>query len=191
MGLANYYRKFVGHFSTVAASLTTLCSPRARFTWGDAKQRSFRVGALSAHFRPLCCACRTLRSRRACLPTLQSSPFTAILEQPDDAGAFHPVAFASRKLTPPELSYLPHLLDLLGVVHALKTLRPYLDKIFELEPANATAAAAPRQSQPGSLAQLAGRVLPTAPHARLRDLPFRWPSLVQVVVVFVPTFVLD
>ena len=32
VGLANYYRKFVRHFSTLAAPLTTLCSPRARFT---------------------------------------------------------------------------------------------------------------------------------------------------------------
>ncbi len=44
------------------------------------------------------------------------------LEQPDDAGAFHPVAFESRKLTLPERSYPPHLLELLAVVHALKLL---------------------------------------------------------------------
>ena len=41
VGLANYYRKFVQHFYTITAPLTTLCSPRARFTWGDAEQRSF------------------------------------------------------------------------------------------------------------------------------------------------------
>ena len=29
---------------------------------------------------------------------------SAILEHPDDAGEFHPVAFVSRKLTPPERS---------------------------------------------------------------------------------------
>ena len=51
---------------------------------------------------------------------------SAILEQPNDAGAFHPVAFESRKLTQPERSYPPHLLELLAVVHALKALRPYL-----------------------------------------------------------------
>ena len=55
---------------------------------------------------------------------------SAILEQPDDAGAFHPVAFESRKLTQPKRSYPPHLLS---VVHALKALRPYLlDRLFEL-----------------------------------------------------------
>ena len=34
VGLANYYRKFVLRFSALAAPLTALCSPRARFTWG-------------------------------------------------------------------------------------------------------------------------------------------------------------
>ena len=64
---------------------------------------------------------------------------SAILEQPDDAGEFHPVAFESRKLTSPERSYPPHLLELLAVVHALKTLRPYLlDKPFELHTDNAS-----------------------------------------------------
>ena len=43
------------------------------------------------------------------------------------------------KLTPPERSYPPHLLELLAVVHALKTLRPYLlDKPFELHTDNAS-----------------------------------------------------
>ena len=64
---------------------------------------------------------------------------SAILEQPADAGAFHPVAFESRKLTQPGRSYPPHLLELLAVVHALKALRPYLlDKPFELHTDNAS-----------------------------------------------------
>ena len=58
---------------------------------------------------------------------------SAILAQPYDAGAWHPVAYESRKLTAPERTYPPHLLELLAVVHALKVLRPYiLDRPFEL-----------------------------------------------------------
>ena len=64
---------------------------------------------------------------------------SVILEQADDAGAFHPVAFKSRKLTQPERSYPPHLLELLAVVHALKALRLYLlDRPFELHTDNAS-----------------------------------------------------
>ena len=62
---------------------------------------------------------------------------SAILEQPDNAGEFHPVAFESRKLTSPERSYPPHLLELLAMGHALKTLLPYLlEKPFELHTNN-------------------------------------------------------
>jgi hypothetical protein len=58
---------------------------------------------------------------------------SVILEQSDDAGAFHPIALESLKLTQPERLYPPHLLELLAVVHALKTPSPYLlDKPFEL-----------------------------------------------------------
>jgi hypothetical protein len=41
VGLANYYRRFVLRFSALAAPLTALCSPRARFALGAAEQRSF------------------------------------------------------------------------------------------------------------------------------------------------------
>ena len=34
-GLANYYSKFVDRFANLAALLTALCSPRARFHWGE------------------------------------------------------------------------------------------------------------------------------------------------------------
>ena len=60
-------------------------------------------------------------------------------EQPDDAGAFHSVAFVSRKLTQPERSYPPHLLELLAVVHALKALRvtdSSRDNIFSISPSS-------------------------------------------------------
>ncbi len=40
-GLANYYRKFVLRFSSLAAPLTAFCSPRATFGRGSAEQTSF------------------------------------------------------------------------------------------------------------------------------------------------------
>ena len=39
--LANFYRKFVDRFANLTAPLTTLCSPRACFHWGETEQRSF------------------------------------------------------------------------------------------------------------------------------------------------------
>jgi len=138
VGLANYYRKFVLRFSTLAAPLTTLCSPRARFTWGPAEQQSFDALKAALTSAPVLRVWDPARPTRL-ITDASELAVSAILEQPDDAGAFHPVAFESRKLTQPERAYPPHLLELLAVVHALKALRPYLlDKPFELHTDNAS-----------------------------------------------------
>ena len=42
-------------------------------------------------------------------------------------GAFNPIAFESRKLTPAERNYPTHERELLALVHALKTWRHYLE----------------------------------------------------------------
>ena len=138
VGLANYYRKFVQRFSSLAAPLTALCSPRAQFLWGAAEQASFDALKVALTSAPVLRVWDPARPTRL-LTDASELAVSAILEQPDDAGVFHPVAFESRKLTQPERQYPPHLLELLAVVHALKTLRPYLlDKPFELHTDNAS-----------------------------------------------------
>ncbi len=42
VGLANYYRRFVRQFSSLAAPLTSLCSPLA-FRWTDTDQKCFEA----------------------------------------------------------------------------------------------------------------------------------------------------
>ena len=138
IGLANYYRRFVRGFSSLAAPLTTLCSPRASFRWGVAEQQSFDALKSSLTSAPVLRVWDPARPTRL-ITDASELAVSAILEQPDDAGAFHPVAFESRKLTAPERSYPPHLLELLAVVQALKSLRPYLlDRPFELHTDNAS-----------------------------------------------------
>ncbi len=127
----------------MSAPLTALCSPRATFRWGPAEQTSFDALKAALVSAPV------LRVWDPALPTrlltdASELAVSAILEQPDDTGAYHPVAFESRKLTPPdsERLYPQHLLKLLAVVHALKTLRSrrcyLLDKPFTLHTDNAS-----------------------------------------------------
>ncbi len=64
---------------------------------------------------------------------------SGILERPDPSGAIHPIAYESRKLTAPERAYPPHPLELLAVVHCLKSFRPYLlGRSFVLRTDNAS-----------------------------------------------------
>ena len=138
IGLANYYRRFVRGFSNLAAPLTTLCSPRASFRWGTAEQQSFTALKAALTSAPVLRVWDPARPTRL-ITDASELAVSAILEQPDDLGAFHPVAFESRKLTAPERTYPPHLLELLAVVQAFKSFRPYLlDRSFELHTDNAS-----------------------------------------------------
>ena len=137
VGLAKYNRKFVRRFSGLAAPLTALCSPPPRLAWGGAEQQSFdllKTTLTSAHVLRVWDLARPKRL----LTDSSELAVSAILEQPYDAGDFHPVAFESRnlpgrKLTQLERSYPPHMLELLEMMHVLKALCPYfLDKPFEL-----------------------------------------------------------
>ena len=91
VGLANYYRKFVLRFSALAAPLTALCSPRAQFTWGPAEQQSFDALKAALTSAPVLRVWDPARPTRL-LTDASELAVSAILEQPDDAGAFHPVA---------------------------------------------------------------------------------------------------
>ena len=98
IGLANCYRRFVEGYAEVAAPLTVLGSPTARFAWAPEPQTSFEALKQALPSAPV------LRAfdprRRAVLATDASSlAVAAILTQPDDEGHQHSVAYESRKLT--------------------------------------------------------------------------------------------
>ena len=52
-GLANYYSRFVEGYSEVAAPLTALGSPTARFVWTPAAQASFDALKLALSSAPV------------------------------------------------------------------------------------------------------------------------------------------
>ena len=124
-GLANYYRRFVEGYAEVAAPLTALGSPTAKFAWSPAAQASFDAMKRALSTAPVL---RTFDPQRRAVLTTDASGLAvaAILTQPDDEGHQHPVAYESRKLTVAERNYPAHVLELLAVVHALRVFRHYL-----------------------------------------------------------------
>jgi hypothetical protein len=103
VGLANYYSKFVSNFSGLAAPLrvTAICSPRAQFSWGQAEQQRFDALSAALTSAPVLHIWDQARPTRLLTDALELA-VSAILKHPDDAGAFCPVAFESRKLMQPE-----------------------------------------------------------------------------------------
>jgi hypothetical protein len=106
VGLAKYYCKFVLRFSSLAAPLTALCSPRAKFSWGPAEQQSFDALKAALTSAPVLRVWDPAQPTRL-LTDASELALSAIPEQPDDSGAFHRVAFESRKLTQQERSKPP------------------------------------------------------------------------------------
>ncbi len=89
-----------------AAPLTRLCGPHAPWSWGPAEQASFDRLKVCLTTAPVL---RNFDSSRRSILTTDASEkaISAVLNQPDDEGVHHPVAYESRKLTVAEQAYPP------------------------------------------------------------------------------------
>ncbi|XP_064398966.1 uncharacterized protein LOC135345475 [Halichondria panicea] len=126
LGLASYYRRFVKGFADIAQPLHALTKANCRYDWTADCQTSFD----------------SLKSRMLMSPVLAfpdfSLPFTletdasikglgAVLSQRgQEDGKVHPVAYASRALSPQEQRYSVTELETLAVVWAVKHYHAYL-----------------------------------------------------------------
>jgi hypothetical protein len=125
IGLANYYRKFVSGYATIAAPLNDQLQKERRFVWTPDLEEAFV----------------TLKAKLSSAPILRiadpTAPFRietdasgyaigAALLQQDDNDIWHPVAYESRKCKPAEKNYPVHERELLALIYALKTWRHYL-----------------------------------------------------------------
>ena len=121
LGLCNYFRKFMDHYSEVAIPLTNLTKKTVKFEWTGRCQDSFQK-------------LKDLLTRAPLLRTPDESlPYEVVTDASDlGLGAVllqegRPVAFESRKLNGAELNYTVTEKEMLGVVHALRVWRCYLE----------------------------------------------------------------
>ena len=127
MGLAGYYKRFIGGFSKIAHPITSLQRKGMKFQWMTDCERSFQ------HLKQL----------------LTSAPILRIVDPNEDfivctdacneglSGVLSQngfmVFYESRKLKEHERNYATHDLELENIVHALRKWRHYLmGKRFEL-----------------------------------------------------------
>jgi hypothetical protein len=126
LGLANYYRKFVGHYSGIAGALTELTKKDKKFDFdGDCikafneLKRRLTSAPILTIFDP---------EFESLLETDASDgAIAACLKQKGTDGKMRVIAYYSRKMTGPELNYDIHDKELLAVVEALRHWRVYLE----------------------------------------------------------------
>ena len=125
LGMTSYYRRFIDGFATIASPLHSLTKKNSTFVWSDECQKAFD----------------SLKEKLTCAPVLVypdfGKPFLletdasikglgAILSQKQSDSQVHPVAYASRALSPPEKNYGVTELETLAVVWAVQHFNAYL-----------------------------------------------------------------
>ena len=125
LGLSLYYRRFIPLFARIAKPLNELTRKDAPFIWTAKCQAAFT----------------TLREKLAQAPVLAypcfEKPFIletdasgdgigAVLSQQQDDGQIHPIAYASRALSPAESRYAITELETLAVVWAMSHFHSFL-----------------------------------------------------------------
>ena len=125
LGLANYYRRFVKDFATIARPLHKLTEKTAKFQWTEQCQAAFEK------LRNLLTTAPVLAfpdyDRPFILDTDASDTgLGAVLSQVDCEGKEHVIAYASRTLSKAERAYCVTRKELLAVVTFVHQFRPYL-----------------------------------------------------------------
>lgn len=130
VGLGSYYRRFIKDFSSISAPLTDLTKGTG------AKTRKIQ-------WMPTCqAAFQLIKDKTSHAPVLAppdpDKPFTietdasdhglgAVLLQRDQNNQAHPIAFTSKKLSDTERRYPAQERELLGILHALREWRCFVE----------------------------------------------------------------
>jgi hypothetical protein len=126
LGLIGYYRKFLTSFSDAAVSLVELTKKGRpdKIFWTTEREEAFcRLKQLIVHAPVL----RVVDQSKVYILQTDASDLGlgAVLSQIQD-GEEHPIAFASRKLSPTEKKYSIVEKECLAIVWALKNFHQYL-----------------------------------------------------------------
>ena len=125
LGMASYYRRFIPGFAKIPSPLHALTQQNVPFFWTLSCQEAF--GKLKDLLSsPPVLAYPDFDRPFVLYTDASQDGLGAVLEQEQDDGCLHPVAYASRSLNRHEKNYGITELEALGVVWAVRHFRAYL-----------------------------------------------------------------
>ena len=127
LGFANFYRRFIRNYSTVAAPRTALTSPRLTFQWSSAAEEAFSELKTRFSSAPILAFPDPERQFMVEVDTSDSGVGAVLSQRSAEDQKMHPCAFFSRKLSPAEQHYDIGNRELLAVKMALEEWRHWLE----------------------------------------------------------------
>jgi hypothetical protein len=126
LGFANFLRRWVNNFSSLAKPLTTLTRKDVKWSWNEVEDKAFNSikGAITStpiliHPDP---------EKPYYLETDGSGvALGAILSQKGEDGRMHPIVFLSESFTPPQRNHDTHDKELLAIIRSFEHWRLYLE----------------------------------------------------------------
>ncbi|CAI5467973.1 unnamed protein product [Closterium sp. Yama58-4] len=125
LGFANYYRRFVQEYASIASPLTDLLRKGVEYVWGPAQQQAFEQMKQSLTSSPTLSYPDPTRPY-VVVTDASDQAIGAVLLQ-DQGRGLQPIAYESRKLRGAELNYPIHDKEALAIIHAYKVWRCYLE----------------------------------------------------------------
>lgn len=132
LGLANFFRRFIQGFADLAHPLYELTKKKATFVWQTVHEEAFEKLKKALISAPVVVA--PLPNTNFVVMTDASDVAIGAVLLQDQGKGLQVIAFESRKLNPHERNYAVHEKEMLAIVYALRTWRPYLfgEKILVL-----------------------------------------------------------
>ena len=125
LGLAGLYRRFVNAFSRLAAPLTNLTGAKATWRWTATEAQAFAALKQALTTTPVLATPNFSRPFQCYTDASQFAIGATLLQ--DQGRGPQPIAYESRKLNAVERNLPIYELELLAVVHALRTWRCCLE----------------------------------------------------------------
>lgn len=125
LGLSSYYRRFVPQFEKMAQPLHHLTKKDVTFIWDAACQEAFEALKQKLIQAPVL-AYPSIDKDFSLETDVSIQGLGEVLSQLQSDGRLHPVAYASRSLTPAEANYSITELETLAVVWAITYFHSYL-----------------------------------------------------------------
>ena len=125
LGLSSYYRRFIPLFAKIARPLHELTRNGAEFVWNRECQAAFDTLAGKLVQAPVL-AYPSFDKAFTLETDASIEGIGAVLSQPQDDGQLHPIAYASRALSPQERKYAITELETLAVVWTISHFHSYL-----------------------------------------------------------------